>query len=521
MYQVLLTRRYLFSKVMPLLASLGVMLCSAVVLVTWSVMGGFLVMLINTGRTMAGDVVVRWPGTGIPHYEDLIKRLEAEPGVEAAAPVVEAFGMISPPDGSTEGVVIRGVDSRFANVTRYSEIIWWRKPAAALPKDTERRDPRLGEISGTTWDELYEQGLKLERRDPRTGDLRPAVVPGIHVMGTSRRTREGFYWPRVTERRGSDGTREEINQFMPRDGSVTITVLPLDSKGQPLEPFSSVLPVANEFQSGVYDYDSRVVLVNLAEAQRMLRMQQAKRLARPGEAGVVEQPSGEGFAGQDSPPALVDDPARVTDVVVKGRGPMATSAEARALAGRVEAVYTKFAQDHAGQVPDVMDVSIMTWEDQNRTFISAVKNEISLLLVLFCFISITVVFLVIAIFWSMVREKTMDIGVLRAVGGRASGVAGLWLCYGLAIGLVGSSLGLGLAYTIVGNINPIHDWMGEQLGIVVWDPAVYYFSKIPNRVDAGHAAIVFAGGVVSCVVGALVPALRAAVMSPVRALRNE
>ena len=177
MYQVLLTRRYLFSKVMPLLASLGVMLCSAVVLVTWSVMGGFLVMLINTGRTMAGDVVVRWPGTGIPHYEDLIKRLEAEASVEAAAPVIEAFGMISPPDGSTEGVVIRGVDERFAKVTRYSEIIWWRKPEAALPKDTERRDPRLGEISGTTWDELYEQGLKLQRRDPRTGEVRPAVVP--------------------------------------------------------------------------------------------------------------------------------------------------------------------------------------------------------------------------------------------------------------------------------------------------------------------------------------------------------
>jgi lipoprotein-releasing system permease protein len=107
------------------------------------------------------------------------------------------------------------------------------------------------------------------------------------------------------------------------------------------------------------------------------------------------------------------------------------------------------------------------------------------------------------------------------VGARASGVAGLWLCYGLAIGLVGSTLGLSLAYTIVRNINPIHDWMGERLHIVVWDPAVYYFSKIPNQVDGAHAAIVFAGGVVSCVVGALVPALRAAFMSPVRALRNE
>ena len=54
MYQALLTRRYLTSKVMPLLAAVAVTLCTAMVLIVWSVMGGFLGMLVASGRTLIG-----------------------------------------------------------------------------------------------------------------------------------------------------------------------------------------------------------------------------------------------------------------------------------------------------------------------------------------------------------------------------------------------------------------------------------------------------------------------------------
>jgi lipoprotein-releasing system permease protein len=121
----------------------------------------------------------------------------------------------------------------------------------------------------------------------------------------------------------------------------------------------------------------------------------------------------------------------------------------------------------------------------------------------------------------MIAEKTKDIGIVRALGATRSGIASTWLLYGLAIGVVGSSLGIALAYAIVRNINPIHDWLGKTLGVKIWDPAVYYFTEIPNKVDPSKAMIVFFGFMLSCVVGALVPAIRAARMDPVRALRFE
>jgi lipoprotein-releasing system permease protein len=190
----------------------------------------------------------------------------------------------------------------------------------------------------------------------------------------------------------------------------------------------------------------------------------------------------------------------------------------------VEEIYAEFAAKHPGVVPSggpAGAIDILTWEDQNRTMIQAVQKETGLVLFLFSMISLVAVVLVLTIFWSMIAEKTKDIGVMRALGASRSAVAGTWLLYGLAIGLVGSTLGVLLAYVIVWNINAIHDWMGATLGLKIWDPAVYYFTEIPSKVDPGKALAVFLAFIVACVVGALVPAVRAARMDPVRALRFE
>lgn len=166
-------------------------------------------------------------------------------------------------------------------------------------------------------------------------------------------------------------------------------------------------------------------------------------------------------------------------------------------------------------------MSIQTWQQQNAGFIGAVEKEIALVLFLFSMISLVAVVLVLSIFWSMVSEKTKDIGILRAIGASKAGIAWLWLRYGLAIGIVGSIMGFGLSSLIILNINPIHEWMGRAIGIQIWDPSIYYFTQIPSDLRWDKVVIVLAGGVGFSVLGALIPALRASRMDPVRALRFE
>ena len=76
MYQLLLTNRYLASRLTPLLAVAAVALCVALVIVVVSVMSGFLNMVQSSGRTLMGDVIISYPVRGIPYYDDLVERLE-------------------------------------------------------------------------------------------------------------------------------------------------------------------------------------------------------------------------------------------------------------------------------------------------------------------------------------------------------------------------------------------------------------------------------------------------------------
>jgi lipoprotein-releasing system permease protein len=519
-YQALLTRKYLTSKVMPLLAMAAVMLSVATILITWSVMGGFLKTLLTSGRTLIGDAYITWPNVGFAHYEDLAERLEAHPDIQAAAPVIETYGMVQLPDDRVELIQIKGVDPEsYHAVTGFTDTLWWKPLDTPTPKDRQRDDIRLDPANHPALARFEAHARSMSRPDPVTGVPQPAGLLGVEVTGQNRRTSSGLYVPVNPERRTASGGWELLDEFMPRNGSVGLTLLSLDSTGKPTDPVSRSLPIANEFQTGIYEVDSSTLIAPLDLIQRMLRMNEAQRVDPDAAADpfALEQDPETGEWRPAAPAPTEIDPARVTTVLVRGR-PGVTPDKVR---DACEAVYRDFENAHAGEVPGVYAISINTWESRNRTMIEAVKKETGLVLGIFGIICFTTVFLVLAIFWSMISEKTKDIGVLRALGASTPGVAWLWLRYGAAIGVVGATLGLVAGYLIVTNINAIHDWMGEHLGLTIWDPAVYYFVEIPREVEPLKATIVFSAGVLTCLLGALIPAVRSARMDPVKALRFE
>ena len=509
-YQALLTRRYLTSKIMPLLAMAAVTLSVATVVITWSVMGGFLKTLLSSGRTLVGDVAITWPNVGFGHYEDLIERLEADERIAGAAPIVETYGLVQLPDGRIEDVFIRGIDGEsFSKVTDFESLLWWRPLEKPMPKDYAAADPRLEAEQADTYAWMLENGRDLSRPDDRSDRPLPAVVLGIEVSGLNKRTSQGFYQPYWAYRATPDGGVETGQEILPLNGSVGLTLLTLDRQGRPVDSITRNLPVANEFQSGIYEADSKTVFVRLDLLQSMLNMDEAVRVAErdPFDPGVVE--------------VIGRDPARVTSVTLRAAPGVHVEGKAgEAFKDHVREIYRAFEADH-DDVPPSEVVIIRTWEDMNRTMIAAVRKETGLVLFVFGIVCFTTVFLVLSIFWSMVSEKTRDIGVLRALGASTAGVSWLWLRYGVSIGVVGSAAGLGAAWVIVHNINTIHDWLGETFGLVIWDPSVYYFVEIPREVEPLHAAVVFAMGVFTCVFGAALPAVRAGSMDPVRALRFE
>lgn len=483
---------------MPMLAALAVMLCTAMVLIVWSVMSGFLGMLLASGRTLMGDVAITWPLAGIPYYEDLMERLDRDPAVDAVTPTIETLGLVGLPDGAPGIWRLIGVDGPgYDRVTRYADTIWWKPIEKPLPKDIHGEDMRLG-LS----DAYLHDALTLTEHDPVTGSTRAAVVPGIWTSGYNQRNPGGWTTPRF--------------RFLP-DAEVTISVLPLSQRGAAIDVSARRFPIANEFQTGLYEVDANTALIRLDALQTMLDMNAADRVDSFDPFAVQSDESGaERFV---DPTIIGVEPARVTTIMIRGSGGVSPNA----LRPIAERVYAEFAAAHGAAVPDPEFVHIYTWEERDgvRTFIAAVKKEMALTVGLFGFISLTAIFLVFAIFWSMVSDKTKDIGVLRAMGASRAGVAWIFLRYGAAIGALGSMLGGLAAWGIVSNINPIHEWLGAAFGLTIWDPAIYYFPAIPNTVHPVAAGIVVLGGVLFSVIGAIAPAIKAAFMDPVQALRFE
>jgi lipoprotein-releasing system permease protein len=170
---------------------------------------------------------------------------------------------------------------------------------------------------------------------------------------------------------------------------------------------------------------------------------------------------------------------------------------------------------------DEFPYRIQTWRDMQGPLLAAVQMETTLLNILLFLIIAVAGFGILATFFMIVVEKTRDIGILKALGAPSRGVMSIFLGYGFSLGLVGSGVGMIGGLVFVAYINQIAKLIELATGQEVFDPTVYYFQQIPTIVHPGTVAGVVAGAVLIAVAASVLPALRAARLHPVEALRYE
>jgi lipoprotein-releasing system permease protein len=110
---------------------------------------------------------------------------------------------------------------------------------------------------------------------------------------------------------------------------------------------------------------------------------------------------------------------------------------------------------------------------------------------------------------------------LKSLGASGWGILGIFLSYGFLLGSVGAGVGLGLGLLLVHYINEVADLVSKILGVPIFDPSIYYFQKIPAIVEFWTVAIILISSLTIAVLASILPALRAALLHPVQALRYE
>jgi lipoprotein-releasing system permease protein len=93
--------------------------------------------------------------------------------------------------------------------------------------------------------------------------------------------------------------------------------------------------------------------------------------------------------------------------------------------------------------------------------------------------------------------------------------------FGGCIGVIGAAAGTGLGYIVTRNINTIEGWIRAAFGLKLWKSSVYIFSRIPNEVDWSAVGKIAIASIIAAAIGALLPAMMAAMLKPVSVLRYE
>lgn len=162
-----------------------------------------------------------------------------------------------------------------------------------------------------------------------------------------------------------------------------------------------------------------------------------------------------------------------------------------------------------------------TWEDTNKVMFDALKMEKTMMFFLLIFIALIAAFSITNTLITLTIQKTKEIGLLKAIGISNFGIISIFILMGLFQGLIGLSFGIGLALVVLNYRIQILQFISETLNIDILPAELYLLDLLPSQTTLLDISIVSLLVLSFCILSGVIPSIRAATMTPVKALRFE
>jgi lipoprotein-releasing system permease protein len=161
------------------------------------------------------------------------------------------------------------------------------------------------------------------------------------------------------------------------------------------------------------------------------------------------------------------------------------------------------------------------WMQMNRNLFAALRQEKVLMFIILVLIILVAAFNIVSTLVMLVMEKRADIAILKAMGARRWSIGKIFVVEGLIIGVCGTIIGglAGLVFTW--NLQRISGAVERLLGIQFFPPDVYFLDQLPARINVLDISLIVLTAVCVSFLATLYPAWNASRLDPVVALRYE
>ena len=164
---------------------------------------------------------------------------------------------------------------------------------------------------------------------------------------------------------------------------------------------------------------------------------------------------------------------------------------------------------------------IYSWSDMNRSLFSALKVERNVMFIILSLIIIVAAFNIISGLTILVKNKTREIAVLKSIGVLNKSIIKIFFLIGVIIGTSATIFGIFLGVTFSLYVENLRQFLSSIFKISLFPEEIYFLSTMPSEINPTSIFLISLCSILITILVSIFPALKAAKLDPIKALKYE